>query len=151
MCIRRRGFNNQAREAREDPVPKMAKVNDGSKGAKITQLVHWDGALAAARRRAHRPSPEDIRIPWPYGSTKYTAHTEVSTATPFPALNRITLFLRTSMTPLAIAHKISTDFYGGRQLTVKVCGDRVSKFAYESRFLWWKSKRECYCSVGAKT
>lgn len=125
MCIRRRGFNNQER----DPDHMMATVNDGSKGAKIAQLVHWDGALAAARRRAYRPSPEDVRIPWAHGSTRRTAHTEVCTPTPFPALNRITLFLRTSMSSLAIAHKISTDFFGGRQLTVKVCGDRVFKYA----------------------
>lgn len=127
MCKRRR--NKQASESVHNPIKPVEMPS--SNATKEEQLAVWDAAVKAARRRVHRPTPEDVLIPWAHGSTASSVATEVCTAAPFPAANRITLFLRTTLRATEIAHKLHREFYSGMKLTVKVTEELL--LPYQSR------------------
>lgn len=111
MCKQRRR-NNQVSDRVVNPV-ELSKMSSSS--VKEEQLRAWDAAVEAARRRAYQPAPADVLIPWTIANL---AATEFCTAAPFPAVNRITLFLRTTLGAMEIARKLNSDFFVGMKMVM---------------------------------
>lgn len=98
----------------------MASTESKKDEVKQGELQVWEAAVRAAKLRAHRPTPGDVLTPWAYGSAAGTANGQVCTLNPFPAANRITLFLRTRLPAAGLMHELNKDFFGHMKHTVEV-------------------------------
>ena len=91
--------------------------------------------MEAAQLRAHFPRQGDVLPPWVYAKETI----DVCTVEPFPS-ERVTLFLRSTLSGPELAQKLESDFFEGMQLTVKVSEaqsgglrDTQATFEVESR------------------
>lgn len=79
------------------------------------ELTRWLRATQAAQLRSHRPTKNDVPSPWAY--TKETE--DVCTLEPFTC-ERVTLFLRSTLSGPDMARKLYDDFFSAMEVTFKV-------------------------------
>lgn len=79
------------------------------------ELTRWLRATQAAQLRSHRPTKTDVPSPWAYA--KETE--QVCTLEPFTC-ERVTLFLRSTLSGPDMAHKLYEDFFSAMEVTFKV-------------------------------
>eukprot|EP00752_Nemacystus_decipiens_P003276 g3032.t1 len=89
----------------------------------------WRRAEAAAARTRHHPSPEDYLVPWSHAAAAKGATSNVCTLAPVPGAGLATLFLRTTLSPTALANRLHAEFFDDSSLSVKPHGgdDKAGK------------------------
>lgn len=80
----------------------------------------WRFAVAASAASKHQPAPEGALVPWSHAAAAEGATSDVCTLAPAPGAGLATLFLRTTLSPTALAKRLHTDFFEDSKLSVKV-------------------------------